>query len=132
MSFELYLPPENPGNSGRCRKTGRFLKGHSRVPHNKGKHPREYMSRYYYYKIRKNLEKGRHMKKPGVAKALGKSVVAIKDGKLMSVFPSSAEAGRKTGINASNIRAVCRGERRVAGGYRWFFEADDSWIDLVD
>lgn len=131
MTHELWLPPEKINKPNRDAKTGRFLKGHNMVPHNKGKHPREYLTRHYYRKIKKNLEIGQKMKKPGISKALSKPVVAIKNNSIAGIFRSSIHAQEKTSIKASNIRAVCNGKRKHAGGYKWFFEADDAWIDLI-
>ena len=41
------------------------------------------------------------------------------DGNVVNDFPSIAEAGRKTGIDAKNIQAVCAGKRKTTGGYKW-------------
>lgn len=41
------------------------------------------------------------------------------DGNVVNNFPSIAEAGRKTGIDAKNIQAVCAGKRKTTGGYKW-------------
>lgn len=35
------------------------------------------------------------------------------------VYPTVTEAQRATGINHSNICAVCRGKRQTTGGYHW-------------
>jgi len=37
------------------------------------------------------------------------------------IFPSACEAGRFYKINNSHISAVCRGKRKTAGGYRWYY-----------
>ena len=46
-----------------------------------------------------------------------------KDGKLIAIFSSAAEANRKTGIGASSISTICRNKgldsRKTAGGYMW-------------
>lgn len=34
-------------------------------------------------------------------------------------YKSISEASRSTGVNPSNIGAVCRGKRKSAGGYTW-------------
>jgi hypothetical protein len=39
-------------------------------------------------------------------------------------FPTSMEAQRKTGISASKITAVCRGQRLSAGGAKWAYLED--------
>lgn len=36
-------------------------------------------------------------------------------------FESIAQASLKTGVNKTSIAKVCRGERKMAGGYRWSF-----------
>ena len=60
-----------------------------------------------------------------------KKVVAIKDGNLFSKFDNMKDAERKTGVPHSNISLVCNGKRKSAGGYMWFFENDNKWVDLV-
>lgn len=42
------------------------------------------------------------------------------------IYKSSGEAGRILQINSNNIRSVCTGERRTAGGYHWLFVEDDN------
>jgi len=114
---ELYIPIERPQYNP---TNGQFLKGH--VPHNKGKKWREYMD----------------MRKAGRIKRIGmknlkprmdiggwnrKPVVALDDdGNILGWFSSSVDAEHKTGICARNIRRVCNGERKKAGGFRWEFE----------
>lgn len=39
------------------------------------------------------------------------------------IFPSLSEAARQANINCGNIRQVCNGKRKTAGGYRWKFAA---------
>ena len=43
------------------------------------------------------------------------------DGDYIDSFERIHWAGKATGIGYQNISAVCRGTRRVAGGYRWSF-----------
>lgn len=42
-----------------------------------------------------------------------------KNGVFIKKWKSIREAGRKTGINVSNISKVCSGERKTAGKYIW-------------
>lgn len=61
-----------------------------------------------------------------------KAVVAIRDGRLVSVFPSAASLSRHFGVRNSVICRVCRGERKSYRGFRLFYESDfDKWIDLL-
>ena len=108
---------------------GQFLKGHT--PHNKGKHPREYMSEEGYQKMIKALDNKR-TGNPNFGGCNKRSVIMIKNGKICGVFESSEDASRKTGIMASNIRSVCRGARKRAGGYQWFWEESEDWINLIE
>jgi len=63
----------------------------------------------------------RRMAQPAPRKAnprrLGKAV-RCSDGR---VFPSAAEAERKTGVAREGIRDVCLGKRLTAGGFGWEF-----------
>lgn len=115
---ELYIPPERPT---RNLITGKFLKGH--IPHNKGKRWADYM----------DMRKAKRIKRIGVKNLVrnyrisgwnAKPVVAIKDDKLVGIYPSASEAGRKAGICGRNIKH--------AGGYQWFWENDNTWCDLVN
>ena len=126
MSYELYIPRTitvNPIN-------GQFLKGH--VPHNKGNRWEDYMDMSKASRIKKNLELGRKQGNPSMAGWNAKPVVAIKDGRLRGVYKSSNDAERKTGVCARNIRTVCAGKRRRAGGYEWYYENDNRWIELIN
>lgn len=38
---------------------------------------------------------------------------------LIQIYKSRVEAEKATGINASSIWAVCKGQRKTAGGYKW-------------
>lgn len=44
----------------------------------------------------------------------------LKENKIQE-FNSVAEAYRKTGVNKSSIAKVCRGERKTAGGFVWWY-----------
>lgn len=113
---ELTLSPERPQYNP---TNGQFLKGHT--PHNKGKKWEDYM----------DMRKARRIKRIACKNLRGrkdiggwnkKPIVAIdKDGNILGWFNSASEAEQKTGIFASNIRNVCHGKRKKAGGFRWEF-----------
>lgn len=50
---------------------------------------------------------------------LGKPVKQIKAGRVVAVFPSTLEAGRKTGVNHGSISRCCSGGQKTSGGYSW-------------
>lgn len=52
---------------------------------------------------------------------LGKQVVAldINSNEVVSIFNSTRDAERQTGIPHTNIGECCRGIRKTAGGYKW-------------
>lgn len=54
-----------------------------------------------------------------VAEAHSKPIAQMLNGKIVAVYKNSYDAERKTGINFSKIRMVCRGARKRAGGYGW-------------
>lgn len=63
---------------------------------------------------------------------LGKPVVAIRDGKLVSVFPSASALAKAMGVNNKNICRVCCGERKSYRGFNLFYEEDfDKWSKLL-
>lgn len=123
---ELYIPIERPT---RNLVNGRFLKGHT--PHNKGRRWSDYIDNYKREKMLEGLKLGRKGN-PNIAGSNAKQVVAIKDEQLFAIYPSSNDAGRKTGICSRNIRSCCAGKRKSAGGYQWFWESDNKWCDLVN
>lgn len=107
--------------------SGRFMKGHK--PFNKGKKAKEYMSAKSYNKMISGLARNGN---PNIGGCNRKSVVAIKDGKLLGAFSSSVQAAKVFNVWASNIRKVCKGERHHAGGYQFFIENDEEkWIKLL-
>lgn len=108
--------------------TGRFLPGHASF--NKGKKWSEWMSKksqLHAMKGWKNL-KGRR----DIGGWNARKVVMIREDGRWFVFPSASEAGRKTGIQDTNIRSCCRKGRRTAGGYRWFYESDNEWMEIIN
>lgn len=50
-----------------------------------------------------------------------KRVGMYKDGVLIQIFPSAAEAQRQLGFNSHNIISCCNGKRNVCGGYQWHY-----------
>jgi hypothetical protein len=105
-------------------KNGRFLKGFT--PHNKGKKWSEWMDGRKQKKVFKCLSRNGN---PNLAGANAKTIVGVKNGKFC-VFESSEDPGRKLGIFARNIRAVCHGKRKKAGGMMWFFEESTEWVKI--
>lgn len=114
--MELYIPPVLDRD-----KKGRFVKGHNGLPEGYRHSPEvlERMSR---------VHRG-NPGKPPVYK--GKPVVAIKDGKLLTVFPGAAAVARHFGVCRGIISRVCRGERNSYRGIRFFYEDDPQWLKLI-
>lgn len=114
--MELYIPKERPQYNP---TNGQFLKGH--IPFNKGKKWEDYMDMRKARRIKriaiKNLARNRNI--GGWNK---RAVVCVdEENKILGWFSSSYDAEKKTGICARNIRTVCNGKRKHAGGYRWEF-----------
>lgn len=111
-------------------ETGRFLKGS--IPHNKGKKWSEWVDGRKKRKMLRNLQLGRKNVNPKIAGANAIKIVAIKNGKFYP-FESSEHAQRITGITARNIRSVCAGKRKKAGGFQWFYDKDiNIWKHLLN
>ena len=114
-SWELLL--EDPViRNGVNRKTGCFVKGHR--PYNKGLK----MEESKYPKCAPTMfKKGNVSKKkyiPGGCKT-SKRIEMLKNDIVVTGFISMTDAERRTGINRENIRAVCQGKRKKAGGFEW-------------
>lgn len=122
--MELVIDRERPQ---RNMVTGRFLPGCSTF--NKGKKWSQWMSKNGQLRAMRGWNNIKGRKDIGGWNA--KAVVMIREDGRWFVFPSASEAGRKTGIQEANIRSVCRKKRKRAGGYRWFFESDNEWLDLI-
>jgi hypothetical protein len=104
---------------------GRFLKG--RIPHNKGKKWNEWMDGRKQRKVLRCLN---HKGNPNLAGANARKIIGIKDNKFC-FFESSEDAGRKLGITARNIRSCCHKKRKTCGGFYWFFEDSNEWIEFL-
>lgn len=114
--MELYIPKERPQYNP---TNGQFLKGH--IPFNKGKKWEDYMDMRKAKRIKRialmNLARNRNI--GGWNK---RAVVCVdEENNILGWFSSSNDAEKKTGICARNIRTVCNGKRKHAGGYRWEF-----------
>jgi hypothetical protein len=70
-----------------------------------------------------------------MAKTNSKPIAQIKDNRIISVYNSSIEAQKQTGINFSKIRMCCRNERKRAGGYEWKeiknFESEENQNEKI-
>lgn len=68
-------------------------------------------------------------KRPDIAAALSKAVEAINKvtGRVVYVFPSTAEAGRQ-GFHQGAVAKCCRGELKSHGGFIWRYK-DDIYIN---
>ena len=123
---ELYIPPKriyrNPTN-------GRFLKGIT--PHNKGKKWEEWMDMRKAKRV-KRIALSNLKPNMNIGGWNAKKVVAIKDSKLVGVYKSSVDAEKKTGVCARNIRSCCNYKRKTAGGYQWYHESDNAWVELIN
>jgi hypothetical protein len=122
--MELWIDSDRPTLNP---VTGAFLPGH--VPFNKGKRWKEWMSKDAQLRAMrgwKNL-KGRM----DIGGWNARPVVMIRDDGRLFIFPSIKAAGMKTGVQSRNINAVCQKKRRHAGGFRWFYESDNEWLDLI-
>lgn len=128
MEHELYLSPVRPE---RNLKTGQFMKGHK--PPLKGKTWKEVYSPEVYARQMERIRNTFRRNPKGYCPAAGinrKKVVAVKDGKFF-VFDSAREASAKTGALSCKICECCKGRRKHSGGFRWFYESDERWLELV-
>lgn len=77
--------------------------------------------RHSIYTLGNNSVCTRYLGKGSWLHPRSKPVMQIKNGKVVSIFGSSAEAESVTGVNASHISSCCSGRkyRRTAGGFEW-------------
>jgi hypothetical protein len=121
----------------RNRRTGRFMKGS--VPANKGKRWDDYMPKQSQKRSKRGWKNLRKYGKKGAGAGWNKrAVVAITaDGTFVGRFESGAEAAHCSGAHQRNINCCCRKQRKHAGKtadgrlLQWFYETDDTWIELV-
>lgn len=126
---ELQIPKIKKIN--RNPVNGQFLKGHT--PHNKGKKLSDYLTEEQVKEIMERFNSFPRKGNKKLYKYRCKPVVAIKDGKLCGVFESISEGCRRVGLaSTSNICKALKGQRNYAGGYQWFYENDNSWVELIE
>ena len=54
------------------------------------------------------------------------------DGMLIKVFPNATQASAETNISHSSICSVCRGSRKVAGGFLWrYYEQQADVLENI-
>lgn len=129
--YELYLPPVIPEQKQAKAKPKAEPK--PRKPHPrplKGKKWEDYLSPETCARLRENLRRNlaKIHSKDKHPPTHRKAVAAVRDGHLVQTFPSAREAQRQWGIQAANIRNVCNGKRRTAGGYRWYNLDTNPWL----
>lgn len=116
--MELYLPPVIDTER---EKNGRFKKGHKSLTSGY-KHAPETIEHL------RRVKCGDSGKPPMYT---GKPVVAIKNGKLLCVYPGASVAACKFGVSRGIISRVCRGERKTYQGIQYFYEDDPRWLELI-
>jgi len=67
-------------------------------------------------------EKHPNFGRKGALSKKSKTVIQIKDGKVINSFIGIREAERMTGIRHSSISSVCLGRTKSAGGYMWKYK----------
>ncbi len=71
---------------------------------------------------KENLKKAGKDRKDGTSNKLNKTVYQYsKDGDFIDKYYSIHKAERVSGVDDSNISAVCKGNRKSAGGFVWSF-----------
>lgn len=56
----------------------------------------------------------------------GNPIISIDNNGSEVKYISAKEASRITGINQGSISECCKGERRIAGGFRWRYEQENK------
>ena len=127
MNNELHLPPTRNAR-------GQFLQGIT--PHNKGKKWSDWIDGRKHRRILKNL--GNRKGNPDLPGANRKTIIAVKDGRIVGVFESAKQAANKiTAGNLNeksvrrNINHCCNKKRKKCMGFMWFFEKDDDILNYV-
>lgn len=70
--------------------------------------------------------------KEKLMKERGKQVLQWENGRVIAFYESLKDAGRKTGISWVNIRNVCNGEYKHAGGYEWSYACKPYDVEKVE
>lgn len=81
-----------------------------------------------------NPNYGKHLPreiKEKMMKERGKQVLQWENGRVIAFYESLKDAGRKTGICWVNIRNVCNGEYKHAGGYEWTYACKPYNVEKV-
>ena len=71
----------------------------------------------HYERVSKAM-KGRLLNRSDQSK---KIVQLNRNGEIIHIYPSLAEAERKTGVSDSSIWGVCNGYHKTAGGFKWCY-----------
>ena len=81
-----------------------------------------------------NPNYGNHLSCENKAKMMkerGKQVVQWENGRIIAFYESLKDAGRKTNISWMNIKNVCDGKYKHAGGYEWSYAYKYYDVDEV-
>lgn len=82
----------------------------------------------------------RHQEKPmssdtieKIRKSVGVAVAQYsKDGIFIKEYPSALAAGQAVGIDQSGIIKVCKGKRKIAGGFQWKYAGSSEDLSIID
>lgn len=126
--MELYLEPEIKSEKRTRDANGRFLKGCNEC---KGK--KKHFSKKGKKKILENLKKAQQ----AIGKKWtnnGRKVIGIRPDKSFIVFPSANEAERRLDLCHAVVSNRCSGKttNRFIGGFYWYWESDNSWVDFLN
>lgn len=108
------------------KRKGRFKKGN--IPWNKGiTWAEQGVSKEIWEKKISTLQANRHKNGYSHKPTHSKPVIQLdEDGNRLHWYESSEAAARKNNCKGRNIRKVCDGERKHAGGFRWKW--DENFI----
>lgn len=127
--MELYLPPIIPEQQKPTRDAhGRFLKGCNGFKGKKRKISEEGMKR-----IMQNLQKAIATKGRKGTNG-GKKVIAISPDGKVTCYPSASFAEHTNNFCHGVVSQRCNGKtkNREFGGFLWYWESDDRWMDKVN
>ena len=74
------------------------------------------------YKVLGRVNSKGMLGKTGILNKKSKTVLQIKDDKIIAKFYGIQEAARQTGLYASNITKCCKNNLAHTGGYKWCYE----------
>lgn len=128
--MELTLDPVIPMHRKCPDGHVRFNRGY--ISPNRGKTFDEIFGKERSKEIRMKISRAKKSNPGYMSMRRSKPCLAINGGKIIAIFPSTADASRKMGLHRTAVQKYIHQKAKPKNGWQWFYEAESwKWAELI-